>query len=180
MIDQQKWPHHCSLCKTGKCPDPGPWVSEADHQVWCCGEFLSKTFEEPVSVRNFLWLWDDNSLGSGGWLAQESKERHFSSRESWQQVSSSEFAGALFSGSFVYSMEGKPDAGHSAGKLEEHGVVQLYGWEMAEQAKLTSDGCQWQACSRPDSLEGHPAGTVFIGLASAAGTETIGSIYCWT
>ena len=61
--------------------------------------------------------------------------------------------------------------------LEEHGVVSEYtAQKMAEQArsKTQSDfGISLTGVAGPDSLEGHPAGTVFIGLAQKHGTEVI-------
>ena len=63
------------------------------------------------------------------------------------------------------------------GELERHGVVAaVTAGKMAEQArKLTESdlAVSLTGVAGPDSLEDHPAGTVFIGLASAAGTETI-------
>ena len=63
------------------------------------------------------------------------------------------------------------------GELEEHGVVSAFtAGEMAEQArKLTESdlAVSLTGVAGPDSLEDHPAGTVFIGLASATETETI-------
>ena len=65
----------------------------------------------------------------------------------------------------------------SLGELEEHGVVYAFtAGKMAEQArKLTrSDvAISLTGVAGPDSLEGRPAGTVFIGLASESGTEVI-------
>ena len=86
---------------------------------------------------------------------------------------------AIFKGGFVtYSMEEKakmldiPQA-----ELEEHGVVSAFTAEkMAKQArfKTQSDfGVSLTGVAGPDSLEGHPAGTVFIGLSQASGTEVV-------
>jgi len=92
-----------------------------------------------------------------------------------------DFAGAssIFSGGFVtYSMEEKSRMlDIPLGDLEEHGVVSAFtAGKMAEQArKLTESdlAVSLTGVAGPDSLEDHPAGTVFIGLASASGTETI-------
>ena len=62
-------------------------------------------------------------------------------------------------------------------ELKEHGVVSEFtARKMAEQAclKTQSDyGVSLTGVAGPDSLEGHPAGTVFIGLAHVKGTEVI-------
>ena len=62
------------------------------------------------------------------------------------------------------------------GDLEKHGVVSAFtAGKMAEQArKLTESdlAVSLTGVAGPDSLEGHPAGTVFIG-SSASGTEII-------
>ena len=97
------------------------------------------------------------------------------------QATLADFAGAsaIFSGGFVtYSMEEKSRMlDIPLGELEEHGVVSAFtAGKMAEQArKLTESdlAVSLTGVAGPDSLEDHPAGTVFIGLASAAGTETI-------
>ena len=61
--------------------------------------------------------------------------------------------------------------------LEDHGVVSEFtAQKMAEQArsKTQSDfGISLTGVAGPDSLEGHPAGTVYIGLAQEQGTEVI-------
>ena len=63
------------------------------------------------------------------------------------------------------------------GDLEQYGVVSAFtAGKMAEQArKLTQSdlAVSLTGVAGPDSLEGHPAGTVFIGLASESGTEII-------
>ena len=61
--------------------------------------------------------------------------------------------------------------------LEEQGVVSEYtAQKMAEQARIKTQsdfGLSLTGVAGPDSLEGHPAGTVFIGLAQGQGTEVI-------
>ena len=61
--------------------------------------------------------------------------------------------------------------------LKEYGVVSEFtARKMAEQARLKTQsdyGVSLTGVAGPDSLEGHPAGTVFIGLAHAKGTEVI-------
>ena len=62
-------------------------------------------------------------------------------------------------------------------ELEKHGVVSAFTAEkMAEQARIKTQsdfGISLTGVAGPDSLEGHPAGTVFIALAQASGTEVI-------
>ena len=97
------------------------------------------------------------------------------------QATLANFSGAstIFKGGFVtYSLEEKakmldiPQV-----ELEEYGVVSAFAAEkMAEQARLKTQsdfGVSLTGVAGPDSLEGHPAGTVFIGLSQASGTEVI-------
>ena len=97
------------------------------------------------------------------------------------QATLADFSGAstIFKGGFVtYSLEEKakmldiPQV-----ELEEYGVVSAFAAEkMADQARLKTKsdfGISLTGVAGPDSLEGHPAGTVFIGLSQASGTEVI-------
>jgi len=62
-------------------------------------------------------------------------------------------------------------------ELEKHGVVSAFTAEkMAEQSRLKTQsdfGVSLTGVAGPDSLEGHPAGTVFVGLSQASGTEVV-------
>ncbi|VLK20217.1 damage inducible protein CinA [Streptococcus pneumoniae] len=97
------------------------------------------------------------------------------------QASLADFSGAssIFKGGFVtYSLEEKSKMLDIPVKdLEEQGVVSVFtAQKMAEQArnKTQSDfGISLTGVAGPDSLEGHPVGTVFIGLAQEQGTEVI-------
>ena len=97
------------------------------------------------------------------------------------QATLADFSGvsAIFKGGFVtYSLEEKakmldiPQV-----ELEKHGVVSAFTAEkMADQARLKTQsdfGVSLTGVAGPDSLEGHPAGTVFIGLSQASGTEVV-------
>ena len=97
------------------------------------------------------------------------------------QATLANFSGAstIFKGGFVtYSLEEKakmldiPQV-----ELEEYGVVSAFATEkMADQARLKTQsdfGISLTGVAGPDSLEGHPAGTVFIGLSQASGTEVL-------
>ena len=61
--------------------------------------------------------------------------------------------------------------------LEEHGVVSEFtAQKMAEQARIKTQsdfGISLTGVAGPDSLEGNPAGTVFVGLAQEHGTKVI-------
>ena len=97
------------------------------------------------------------------------------------QATLADFSGvsAIFNGGFVtYSLEEKSKMlDISEQELKEYGVVSEFtARKMAEQARLKTQsdyGVSLTGVAGPDSLEGHPAGTVFIGLAHAKGTEII-------
>ena len=97
------------------------------------------------------------------------------------QATLADFSGvsAIFNGGFVtYSLEEKSKMlDISEQELKEQGVVSEFtARKMAEQARLKTQsdyGVSLTGVAGPDSLEGHPAGTVFIGLAHAKGTEVI-------
>ena len=80
-------------------------------------------------------------------------------------------AAEVFKGGFVtYSIEEKAKMlDIPLSQLEEHGVVSHFTAEkMAEGARAKTDsdyGIALTGVAGPDSLEGHPAGTVFIGIA---------------
>ena len=97
------------------------------------------------------------------------------------QATLADFSGvsAIFNGGFVtYSLEEKSKMlDISEQELKKHGVVSEFtAKKMAEQARLKTQsdyGVSLTGVAGPDSLEGHPAGTVFIGLAYAKDTEVI-------
>jgi len=97
------------------------------------------------------------------------------------QATLADFSGvsAIFNGGFVtYSLEEKSKMlDISEQELKKYGVVSEFtARKMAEQARLKTQsdyGVSLTGVAGPDSLEGHPAGTVFIGLAHAKGTEVI-------
>ena len=97
------------------------------------------------------------------------------------QATLANFSGAstIFKGGFVtYSLEEKAKMlDIPKVELEEYGVVSAFAAEkMADQARLKTKsdfGISLTGVAGPDSLEGHPAGTVFIGLSQASGTEVI-------
>lgn len=97
------------------------------------------------------------------------------------QATVADFSGvsSIFKGGFVtYSLEEKSKMLDIPVKdLEEHGVVSAFtAQKMAEQARIKTQsdfGLSLTGVAGPDSLEGYPAGTVFIGLAQEHGTEVI-------
>lgn len=97
------------------------------------------------------------------------------------QATVADFSGvsSIFKGGFVtYSLEEKSKMLDIPAKdLEEHGVVSAFtAQKMAEQARIKTQsdfGISLTGVAGPDSLEGYPAGTVFIGLAQEHGTEVI-------
>ena len=97
------------------------------------------------------------------------------------QARVADFSGVsgICKGGFVtYSLEEKSKMLDIPAKdLEEQGVVSEFtAQKMAEQARIKTQsdfGLSLTGVAGPDSLEGHPAGTVFIGLAQEQGTEVI-------
>lgn len=97
------------------------------------------------------------------------------------QATLADFPGvsAIFKGGFVtYSLEEKAKIlDIPREELKNHGVVSAFTAEnMANQARLKTQsdfGISLTGVAGPDSLEGHPAGTVFIGLSQASGTEVV-------
>ena len=191
LIEQQTDPTLASYAKTGevtlRLSTKAKSQEEADAALNTLEEqILSRDTFEGTSLRELCYGYgDETSLAS--LVVEELKKRQISitAAESLTaglfQASIADFSGvsAIFKGGFVtYSLEEKakmldiPQA-----ELEIHGVVSAYTAEkMAEQAreKTASDiGISLTGVAGPESLEGHPAGTVFIGLSQASGTEVI-------
>ena len=191
LIEQQTDPTLAPYAKTGevtlRLSTKAKSKEEADAALNTLEEqILSRDTFEGTSLRELCYGYgDETSLAS--LVVEELKKRQISitAAESLTaglfQASIADFSGvsAIFKGGFVtYSLEEKakmldiPQA-----ELEIHGVVSAYTAEkMAEQAreKTASDiGISLTGVAGPESLEGHPAGTVFIGLSQASGTEVI-------
>ena len=191
LIEQQTDPTLAPYAKTGevtlRLSTKAKSKEEADAALNTLEEqILSRDTFEGTSLRELCYGYgDETSLAS--LVVEELKKRQISitAAESLTaglfQASIADFSGvsAIFKGGFVtYSLEEKakmldiPQA-----ELEIHGVVSTYTAEkMAEQAreKTASDiGISLTGVAGPESLEGHPAGTVFIGLSQASGTEVI-------
>lgn len=191
LIEQQTDPTLASYAKTGevtlRLSTKAKSQEEADAALNTLEEqILSRDTFEGTSLRELCYGYgDETSLAS--LVVEELKKRQISitAAESLTaglfQARIADFSGvsAIFKGGFVtYSLEEKakmldiPQA-----ELEIHGVVSTYTAEkMAEQAreKTASDiGISLTGVAGPESLEGHPAGTVFIGLSQESGTEVI-------
>ena len=191
LIEQQTDPTLAPYAKTGevtlRLSTKAKSKEEADLALNTLEEqILSRDTFEGTSLRELCYGYgDETSLAS--LVVEELKKRQISitAAESLTaglfQASIADFSGvsAIFKGGFVtYSLEEKakmldiPQA-----ELEIHGVVSTYTAEkMAEQAreKTASDiGISLTGVAGPESLEGHPAGTVFIGLSQESGTEVI-------
>ena len=191
LIEQQTDPTLAPYAKTGevtlRLSTKAKSKEEADAALNTLEEqILSRDTFEGTSLRELCYGYgDETSLAS--LVVEELKKRQISitAAESLTaglfQASLADFSGvsAIFKGGFVtYSLEEKAkmlDIPQT--ELEIHGVVSTYTAEkMAEQAreKTVSDiGISLTGVAGPESLEGHPAGTVFIGLSQASGTEVI-------
>ena len=191
LIEQQTDPTLAPYAKTGevtlRLSTKAKSKEEADAALNTLEEqILSRDTFEGTSLRELCYGYgDETSLAS--LVVEELKKRQISitAAESLTaglfQASLADFSGvsAIFKGGFVtYSLEEKAkmlDIPQT--ELEIHGVVSTYTAEkMAEQAreKTASDiGISLTGVAGPESLEGHPAGTVFIGLSQASGTEVI-------
>ncbi len=144
-----------------------------------------QTFEKQHLADLFYAYGDDNSLGQTAFELLRRAGKTVTAAESLTaglfQATLANFAGAsnVFSGGFVtYSMEEKSRMlGIPLVDLEKHGVVSAFTAEkMAEQArKLTASdyAVSLTGVAGPDSLEGHPAGTVYIGLATTGDVQSI-------
>ena len=144
-----------------------------------------QTFEE-LSLRDICYGYgEESSLASVVVEELKKRKKSITAAESLTaglfQATLADFSGvsAIFNGGFVtYSLEEKSKMlDISEQELKKHGVVSEFtAKKMAEQARLKTQsdyGVSLTGVAGPDSLEGHPAGTVFIGLAHAKGTEVI-------
>ena len=149
-------------------------------------QILSRNSFEGTSLRDICYGYGE-STSLASLVVEELKKRQktITAAESLTaglfQASLADFSGvsAIFKGGFVtYSLEEKARMlDISQAELETHGVVSAYTAEkMAEQARAKTEsdfGISLTGVAGPDSLEGHPAGTVFIGLSQVSGTEVI-------
>ncbi|MBA1351936.1 competence/damage-inducible protein A [Streptococcus oralis subsp. oralis] len=149
-------------------------------------QILSRQTFEGISLRDICYGYgEETSLASVVVEELKKRQKSITAAESLTaglfQATLADFSGvsAIFNGGFVtYSLEEKSKMlDISEQELKEHEVVSEFtARKMAEQARLKTQsdyGVSLTGVAGPDSLEGHPAGTVFIGLAHAKGTEVI-------
>ena len=149
-------------------------------------QILDRQTFEGLSLRDICYGYgEETSLASVVVEELKKRQKSITAAESLTaglfQATLADFSGvsAIFNGGFVtYSLEEKSKMlGISEQELERHGVVSEFtARKMAEQARLKTQsdyGVSLTGVAGPDSLEGHPAGTVFIGLAQEKGTEVI-------
>ena len=149
-------------------------------------QILDRQTFEGLSLRDICYGYgEETSLASVVVEELEKRQKSITAAESLTaglfQATLADFSGvsAIFNGGFVtYSLEEKSKMlDISEQELKRHGVVSEFtAKKMAEQARLKTQsdyGVSLTGVAGPDGLEGHPAGTVFIGLAHAKGTEVI-------
>lgn len=149
-------------------------------------KILAKKTLNSIPLKQLLYGYgDDNSMARVVFDLLKEKHKTITAAESLTaglfQSSIADFSGssAVFNGGFVtYSMGEKSKMLHiSLEDLQEHGVVSHFTAEkMAEQSRLLTDadfGIGLTGVAGPNSLEGHPAGTVFIGIATREEVHSI-------
>lgn len=149
-------------------------------------QILSRQTFEGISLRDICYGYGEGtSLASVVVEELKKRQKSITAAESLTaglfQATLADFSGvsAIFNGGFItYSLEEKSKMlDISEQELKEHGVVSEFtARKMAEQARIKTQsdyGVSLTGVAGADSLEGHPAGTVFIGLAHAKGTEVI-------
>lgn len=149
-------------------------------------KILSKKTLNSIPLENLLYGYgDDNSMARVVFDLLKKKHKTITAAESLTaglfQSIIADFSGSssVFNGGFVtYSIEEKSKMLQiPLEKLQEHGVVSHFTAEkMAEQSRKLTDadfGIGLTGVAGPDSLEGHPAGTVFIGIATREKVHSI-------
>ena len=149
-------------------------------------KILAKKTLNSILLEQLLYGYgDDNSMARVVFELLKEKHKTITAAESLTaglfQSSIADFSGssAVFNGGFVtYSIEEKSKMLHiPLEDLQEHGVVSHFTAEkMAEQSRLLTDadfGIGLTGVAGPDSLEGHPAGTVFTGIATREKVHSI-------
>ena len=155
-------------------------LDELEHKI------LAKKTLNSIPLENLLYGYgDDNSMARVVFDLLKQKHKTITAAESLTaglfQSSIADFSGSstVFNGGFVtYNIEEKSKMLQIPLKdLQEHGVVSHFTAEkMAEQSRLLTDadfGIGLTGVAGPDGLEGHPAGTVFIGIATKEKVHSI-------
>lgn len=191
LIDNQTDPTIAPYAKTGevtlrlstKADDVASAKAKLDaleHKI------LAKKTLNSIPLEQLLYGYgDDNSMARVVFDLLKEKHKTITAAESLTaglfQSSIADFSGssAVFNGGFVtYSIEEKSKMLHiPLEDLQEHGVVSHFTAEkMAEQSRLLTNadfGIGLTGVAGPDSLEGHPAGTVFVGIATREKVHSI-------
>ncbi|WP_314836922.1 competence/damage-inducible protein A [uncultured Streptococcus sp.] len=149
-------------------------------------EILSRhTLDHQPLHELFYGYGDDNSMAKVAFDLLKGTGKTITAAESLTaglfQATLADFSGAsaVLPGGFVtYSIEEKSKMLQiPLAELQEHGVVSAHTAErMAAQARLLTGadyGVSLTGVAGPDSLEDHPAGTVFIGIAGPKGVQSI-------
>ena len=191
LIDHQTDPTLASYAKTGevtlRLSTKAVSQEKADQALDILeNQILDRQTFEGLSLRDICYGYgEETSLASVVVEELKKRQKSITAAESLTaglfQATLADFSGvsAIFNGGFVtYSLEEKSKMlDISEQELKKHGVVSEFtARKMAEQARLKTQsdyGVSLTGVAGPDSLEGHPAGTVFIGLAHAKGTEVI-------
>ena len=191
LIDHQTDPTLAPYAKTGevtlRLSTKAVSQEKADQALdFLESQILSRQTFEGISLRDICYGYgEETSLASVVVEELKKRQKSITAAESLTaglfQATLADFSGvsAIFNGGFVtYSLEEKSKMlDISEQELKEHGVVSEFtARKMAEQARIKTQsdyGVSLTGVAGPDSLEGHPAGTVFIGLAHAKGTEVI-------
>ena len=191
LIDQQTDPTLAPYAKTGevtlRLSTKAVSQEKADQVLDILeNQILDRQTFEGISLRDICYGYgEETSLASVVVEELKKRQKSITAAESLTaglfQATLADFSGvsAIFNGGFVtYSLEEKSKMlDISEQELKEHGVVSEFtARKMAEQARIKTQsdyGVSLTGVAGPDSLEGHPAGTVFIGLAHAKGTEVI-------
>ena len=191
LIDQQTDPTLAPYAKTGevtlRLSTKAVSQEKADQALDILeSQILSRQTFEEISLRDICYGYgEETSLASVVVEELKKRQKSITAAESLTaglfQATLADFSGvsAIFNGGFItYSLEEKSKMlDISEQELKEHGVVSEFtARKMAERARIKTQsdyGVSLTGVAGPDSLEGHPAGTVFIGLAHAKGTEVI-------
>ena len=191
LIDQQTDPTLAPYAKTGevtlRLSTKAVSQEKADQALDILeNQILNRQTFDGQSLRDICYGYgEETSLASVVVEELKKRQKSITAAESLTaglfQATLADFSGvsAIFNGGFVtYSLGEKSKMlDISEQELKEHGVVSEFtARKMAEQARLKTQsdyGVSLTGVAGPDSLEGHPAGTVFIGLAHAKGTEVI-------
>ncbi|MGT2802294.1 competence/damage-inducible protein A [Streptococcus henryi] len=191
LIDNQSDPTLAPYAKTGevtlRLSTKAKTQEEADIKLDALEAQIMaiKTLEGQELSELHYGYGDDNSLARVAFEMLKEQGKTITAAESLTaglfQSSLADFPGSskVFNGGFVtYSIEEKSKMLQiPLTDLQEHGVVSSFTAEkMAEQSRLLTDadfGIGLTGVAGPDELEGQPAGTVFIALATRTGVQSI-------